>query len=116
MLRHEPTDRSRQTVRILKANGNSHKTICLILEIDEKTLMKHYRTELDEALEHVKGQVGAAIVRSALQGNMAAASWWMARRGGVDWKAPKDTEDGEKGATIIIRGGIASVQHEPSDD
>lgn len=110
---HEPTDETRKLVRILKATANSHKTIAMILEIDEKTLMKRYRQELDYGLEHTRAQIGAAVARSAMQGNIAAAAFFLARFGGADWKQPKDDNEGSGGATIIVRGGIASVKHEP---
>lgn len=113
----EPTDHNRQTVRILKANGNSNRVIALIVGCDEKTLTKHFREELDSGFDHVKGQIGAAVVRQALQGNIPAAKFWLACRAGQEWKAPPSDDDGGNGgATIIIRGGIASVQHDPGDD
>lgn len=113
---HEPTDDTRRTVRILKSCANSHKTIALILGIDEKTLMKRYREELDYGLEHTRGLVSAAVVRQALQGNINAAKFYLACFGGPEWKAPKEADDSNgNGATIIIRGGIASVQHESDD-
>lgn len=117
MREHKPTDDTRKQVRILKACANSHKTIALVLNIDEKTLMKHYRDDLDYGLEHTRAQVGAAVVRQAMQGNIAAANFYLARFGGPEWKQPKEADDGNgNGATIIIRGGIASVQHEPEDN
>lgn len=111
---HEPTDDTRKTVRILKSCANSHKTIALILGIDEKTLMKRYREELDYGLEHTRGLVSAAVVRQALQGNINAAKFYLACFGGPEWKQqPVEGAAGE--TTIVVRGGIASVKHESDD-
>ena len=108
---HEPTDDTRKTVRILKSCANSHKTIALILGIDEKTLMKRYREELDYGLEHTRGMVSAAVVRQALQGNINAAKFYLACFGGPEWK--QQAAEGSGGeTTIIVRGGIASVKNE----
>ena len=113
---HEPTDDTRKTVRILKSCANSHKTIALILGIDEKTLMKRYRDELDYGLEHTRGMVSAAVVRQALQGNINAAKFYLACFGGPEWKQQAVEGSGGGETTIIVRGGIASVKKDDESD
>lgn len=114
MKPHEPTDDTRKTVRILKSCANSHKTIALILGIDEKTLMKRYREELDYGLEHTRGMVSAAVVRQALQGNINAAKFYLACFGGPEWKQQAQEAAGGQ-TTIVVHGGIASVKHEDDE-
>jgi hypothetical protein len=117
--KHQPTDKTRQMVQVLKANGNTHKVIAMVMGIDEKTMMKHYRSELDNGFDQVKSMVGAALVKASLGGNIGAIRYWLACRGGPEWKQRASDEDGGNttgGATIVIRGGIASVHHEPSDE
>jgi hypothetical protein len=115
---HKPTDKTRQMVQVLKANGNTHKVIAMVMGIDEKTMMKHYRAELDNGFDQVKSMVGAALVKASLGGNIGAIRYWLACRGGPEWKQKTDEDGGTTtgGATIVIRGGIASVHHEPSDE
>ena len=90
---HAPTDRTRQTVQVLKANGNPQKVIALVIGVSEDTLVKHYRTELEHGRAQVKAMVGAAVVKSALRGNIGAQRYWLACFGGAEWKH-KDLEDG----------------------
>ena len=112
---HQPTDKTRQMVQVLKANGNAHKVIAMIIGISEDTLAKHYRHELDTGFEQVRSMIGAALVKSALGGNIGAIRYWLACRDGAAWK---QADDGDAtvsagNTTIIVRGGLASVQHEP---
>ena len=101
---HAPTDKTRQTVQVLKANGNTHRVIALVIGIDVNTLMKHYRDELDNGFAHVKAMMGAAVVQSGLRGNIGAQRYWLACFGGAEWKH-KDLEDGDKpnaNTTVLI--------------
>lgn len=105
-------------VQILKANGTPQKIIAQVVGIDEKTLMKHYRTELDNGFATVKASIGAAVIKSALGGNVAAQRFWLLCHGGAEWKFVRPDNDvviptagGE--TTIIIRGGLAALQPEP---
>lgn len=54
---HIPTGMQRRLVQVLAAQGIPQFQICRVLEIDEKTLRRHYRHELD---------VGAVRLESAL--------------------------------------------------
>lgn len=111
---HAPTDKQRQLVQVLKANGSPHKVIAMVIGISEDTLTRHYRHELDNGFEQVKNMVGAALVKAALGGNIGAIRYWLACRGGPEWKQRFDeTVEGGGNTTIIVRGGLASVQHEP---
>lgn len=114
---HAPTDKTRQLVQVLKANGNPHKVIAMVIGISEDTLAKHYRHELDNGFDQVKSMVGAALVKASLGGNIGAIRYWLACRGGPEWKQRFDeTAEGSGGqTTIVVRGGIASVKHESDD-
>jgi hypothetical protein len=113
---HIPTDKSRQLVQVLKANGNTLKVISMVIGISDETLMKHYRKELDSGFAQVKSMMGAAVVKSGLAGNIGAQRYWLACFGGPEWRAPRDTDDATLQAggntTIIIKGGLASVQQQ----
>jgi hypothetical protein len=77
---YQPTDGNRQMVRVLKANGIGERTIATELQIDRKTLRKHFRTELRDGFERVKAALSAVIVREGLAGNVAACKFWLAAR------------------------------------
>jgi DNA-binding CsgD family transcriptional regulator len=54
---HHRTAMHRRLVQVLAAQGVPQREICRVLEIDEKTLRKHFRHELD---------VGASKLEAAL--------------------------------------------------
>ena len=47
---HEPTAETRSNVKALASVGTTQEHIAIYLDIDVKTLRKHYRRELDTAL------------------------------------------------------------------
>jgi len=64
----EPTDDQRETVGKMVAWGIPQPTIAGILEIDEKTLRKHFRRELDEGLSRAIGKVAGRLFKTATEG------------------------------------------------
>lgn len=110
---HEVTRERQQLVQVLKANGNSHKTIARAMGINRDTLEIHYREQLNHGHEQVKASVGAAVVRMAMAGNISAARFWLACHGGPEWKARVE-EEGYSGGqtTIIIKGGLPKIEHD----
>ena len=98
---HMPTERQRQTVQVLKSCGNPHKVIARVIGIDEKTLMKHYRTELDNGFAEVKAMMGAAVVKAGLRGNISALKYWLMCFGGPEWRH-RDPEDGTVQNNVLI--------------
>jgi hypothetical protein len=99
---HAPTDKTRQTVQVLKANGNTHRVIALVIGIDVNTLMKHYRDELDNGFAQVKAMVGAAVVKSALGGNIGAQRYWLACFGGPQWRHKGVIDDPTAQNTAVL--------------
>jgi hypothetical protein len=87
--------------------------ISVAIAVHERTLKRHFAVELATGQIHVKARVSAALVRSALQGNLGAAAFFLNRFGGPEWRLPPR----EIGAimrgvplpntTIIVRGGLA---------
>lgn len=86
---HVPRNDQRELVRVLVANGISYTIIANIFEIDLKTLKKYYRAELTLGFERVKAAIGAAVVKSALAGNVAAQKFWLLTHCHDEWKLPK---------------------------
>jgi hypothetical protein len=93
-----PTDDERFLVTVLHRHGISQKVIAQYVNreqggIDQKTLRKVFRRELNDAVERVKANMIAALVRSALNGNVSAQKFWLARFGGPEWRAPDYRDD-----------------------
>jgi len=82
--RHEPTDILRQTVSLHAAVGTPQSDIARLLEVDEKTLRKHYRNELDLGAIKANAKGGGALYNKAIAGDTTAAIWWSKTRMG--WK------------------------------
>ena len=79
---HEPTHASRELVKLHAMVGTPQEIIAKVLNIDSKTLRKHYRHELDVALSKANAQVGGALYNKAVKGDTAAAIFWLKTRAG----------------------------------
>ncbi len=79
----EPTDEQRRTVRAMAGFGVPHEDIATLLEIDAKTLRKHFRRELDRGSIEATAKVAQTLFAMATSGqNVAAAIFWMKARAG----------------------------------
>lgn len=87
---HEPTDPKRATVKLHATVGTPQEIIADILSIDAKTLRKHYREELDQSTAKANANIGGALYNKALNGDTAAAIFWMKTRGGWSEKTVVD--------------------------
>ena len=79
----EPTEEQRRTVRAMAGYGVPQDDIATLLEIDPKTLRKHFRRELDRGSIEATAKVGQSLFRMATEGgSVAAAIFWMKARAG----------------------------------
>ncbi len=79
----EPTDEQRRTVRAMAGFGVPHEDIGTLLEIDAKTLRKHFRRELDRGSIEATAKVAQTLFGMVTSGqNVAAAIFWMKARAG----------------------------------
>lgn len=74
--KHRPTDKTRKLVFDYTSVGIPQADISKILQIDLKTLRKHYREELDEALIKANAAVGGYLLKKASTGDTSAIIWW----------------------------------------
>jgi hypothetical protein len=83
---HKPDDRTRQIVMTARGMGMEQNKIALLLDINEKTLRKFYRRELDTGVERANLSVATALHKRATSGKDTIASifWMKARAGWVD--------------------------------
>ena len=108
-----PTEDERFLVTVLHRHGISHSVISKYVNranggIDQKTLRKAFRRELNEAVERVKANMIAALVRSAMNGNVSAQRYWLARFGGPEWQVPDppDPDDPDIPPGTVPAGAI----------
>lgn len=86
---YQPTEEQRRTVRAMSGYGIPQTDIATILEIDAKTLRKHFRRELDRGSIEATTKVAQTLFSMATSGqNTAAAIFWMKARAG--WREKQE--------------------------
>jgi hypothetical protein len=89
-----------------------------ILDIDLKTLRKHYRVELDQSLAKANAQIGGALFNKAKGGDTAAMIFWMKTQAG--WKERQEIDhtssDGTMSPKPTMIEFIAPTVADESDD
>lgn len=76
MTEHQPSDEQRRLVESTSGLGLPHEQIAALIGIDDKTLRKHYRKELDEGKAKASSQVAKTLYNKALAGDTTALIWW----------------------------------------
>ena len=79
---HQPTKATRDTVSLHVLAGTRQDVIADVLGIDPKTLRKHYRKELDQAMAKANAKIGGALYNKALGGDTSALIFWAKTRMG----------------------------------
>lgn len=78
---HVPTEVTRAEVKALASFGNTQEQISTYLEIDNKTLLKYYRRELDIATMSANAQVAKRLYNKAVQqDDLSAQIFWLKTR------------------------------------
>jgi hypothetical protein len=91
MLAFEPSEEQRRLVRAMAGFGVPQADIAAHVEIDPKTLRKHFRQELDRGTTEANVKVAQSLFQMATQGkNVAAAIFWMKARAG--WREKHEVE------------------------
>src|SRR5690242_11392933 len=89
---HRPDPASRRQVEAMAGFGVPEVHIAKVIDIDPKTLRKHYRSELDKAHIQATAKVAESLFRKATgEGpqSVTAAIFWLKTRGG--WReTPQD--------------------------
>lgn len=99
-VRHEPTEETRRTVSFMKAAGIRNVDIARCLDIDEKTLVKHYKPELDTSLARANSDIAHSLFQQAKSGNVAAQIFWLKTRG--RWRENGGDDDSEGAAVSAV--------------
>ena len=89
---HVPDVKTRKHVLGMASIGFDQERIAAVIEIDPKTLRRHYRYELDHAADKANAMVGTTFLQLATGGgdwrkaNMRAVETWARFRMG--WREP----------------------------
>ena len=98
----DPNDEQRRTVKALAAVGVPQEAIAGYIDIDAKTLRKHFRQELDHGTLEANVKVAQTLFSMAtVDRNVAAAIFWMKARGGWREKNMLDTDGNPQEATQV---------------
>lgn len=88
---HQPTDKSRATVKAMSAYGIPQEQIARVQDIDVKTLRLHYRDELDLGVIEANSKIAETLFNQGTrEGNTTALIWWTKSRMG--WKERQEME------------------------
>ena len=101
----KPTDEERKLVEQMCAVGIPQESICLVVRdgIDDKTLRKHFRRELDTSKVKANAKIGGTLYNKAVGGDTTAAIFWAKTQMG--WKETTAHEHaGSDGGPIILWG------------
>jgi hypothetical protein len=101
----KPTDDERKLVEQMSAVGIPQESICQVVRdgIDDKTLRKHFRKELDTAATKANAKIGGTLYNKAINGDTTAAIWWTKAR--MKWAEKRELEHaGKDGGPIILWG------------
>lgn len=96
---HAPTIATKNLVEMHARVGTRQEVIADLLEIDEKTLRKYYRKELDHSLAEANAQIGGALFTKALSGDVSSQIFWLKTRAG--WKETT-VHEGPNGGPVQI--------------
>jgi len=104
---HAPTDATRQTVQLHTMVGTTQADIARVLDIDEKTLRKYYRDELDLAKAKANATIGGALFNQAKSGDTSAMIFWMKTQAG--WRERKDINHTSEDGSMSPKPAITAV-------
>ena len=81
---HKVTPENRKLAETVSGLGLPHEQIGSLLGIDDKTLRKHYRSELDQGIAKANSNVVKSLYSKAVGGDVTACIWWTKTR--LGWK------------------------------
>jgi hypothetical protein len=97
---HKPTDESRRMVESTSGLGLPHEQIAILVGIDDKTLRKYYRAELDMGKAKANGQIAKTLFSKAVGGDTTSLIWWTKTQ--MKWSETiKQELTGEDGSPLL---------------
>lgn|SRR5574343_219444 len=104
---HAPTKQTREVVRAYTLAGTAQEIIAARLEIDAKTLRKHYREELDYALAEANAVVSKTLLAKAKAGDTVAMLFWLKTRAG--WKEAREEQQKPDDVAKVLAGVLKAL-------
>jgi predicted transcriptional regulator len=102
MRDHKPTPETRKLVESSSGLGLPHESIGVLVGIDDKTLRKHYRAELDMGKAKANGQIAKTLFTKATSGDTTALIWWTKTQ--MRWaETVKQEITGADGQDLVIK-------------
>lgn len=99
----KPKNFSRRSVYLLALNMDTNQNIAKILGVDDSTVKKHFKKELDLARAVMKNKVKAVSTREALNGkNVVDRIFWLKNFGGMSDNGITEDMDEEQEAVFKV--------------
>ena len=73
---HKPTPEMQKLVESTSGLGLPHEQIAMLVGIDDKTLRKYYRQELDLGKAKANSQIAKTLYQKATAGDTTSLIWW----------------------------------------
>lgn len=106
---HKPTDEFRRMVESTSGLGLPHEQIAILVGIDDKTLRKYYRNELDIGKAKANGQIAKTLFSKAVSGDTTSLIWWTKAQ--MRWsETVKQELTGESGTPLIPHIQVSFVK------
>jgi hypothetical protein len=99
---HEPTKQTRELVSLHATMGTTQEVVSDLLDIDLKTLRKHYRKELDQSLAKANATIGGVLFNKAKTGDTAAMIFWLKTR--AQWRETNHIDHTTNGKDLPAQG------------
>ena len=97
------TEEQRAQVRRFALSGMTHEQIAKHYGLDDKTIAKYFKAELEAGHDIADSAVAGALFKNAMSGNVAAQIFWMKTR--RRWRETGELQllgkDGKELETII---------------
>ena len=103
---HVPTDKTRAEVSALTSFGITQDEISTYLDIDLKTLRKHYRRELDTGTTRANAAMAKRLFDAGVKdGSVPAMIFWLKTR--ARWRETDNNANGE--AAVDMASALAEL-------
>jgi len=106
---HKPTEETRRMVESTSGLGLPHEQIAILVGIDDKTLRKYYRAELNMGKAKANGQIAKTLFSKAVGGDTTSLIWWTKTQ--MRWSETiKQELTGEDGSPLLTGIQVSFVQ------
>jgi hypothetical protein len=103
-------------VTVMRSNAMGVEAIALVMGMNKDTLRRHFELELDYGFEHIRGQMGAALVAAGLGGSVSAMKFWLASRC-PEWRAAiAQVDEPDKAAEEVVHFFLPSNHRDEPEE